>query len=101
WARGEPEAAMRKAVEDVGLRAASEYMFRYPQELSGGQRQRVGIATALVLDPDFIVADEPVSMLDASVRTEILALLLELKTRRDLTYLFITHDLGQIGRAHV
>jgi len=91
---GEAEAVVAKALEDVGLRPASEYMFRYPHELSGGQRQRVGIATALVVDPDFIVADEPVSMLDASVRTEILALLLELKTRRDLTYLFITHDLG-------
>jgi len=90
----ETEAVVAKALEDVGLRPASEYMFRYPHELSGGQRQRVGIATALVVDPDFIVADEPVSMLDASVRTEILALLLELKKRRDLTYLFITHDLG-------
>ncbi len=90
----EAEAVVAKALEDVGLRPASEYMFRYPHELSGGQRQRVGIATALVVDPDFIVADEPVSMLDASVRTEILALLLDLKKRRDLTYLFITHDLG-------
>jgi len=90
----EAEAVVAKALEDVGLRPANEYMFRYPHELSGGQRQRVGIATALVVDPDFIVADEPVSMLDASVRTEILALLLELKKRRDLTYLFITHDLG-------
>jgi len=90
----EAEAAVAKALEDVGLRPATEYMFRYPHELSGGQRQRVGIATALVVDPEFIVADEPVSMLDASVRTEILALLLELKKSRDLTYLFITHDLG-------
>ena len=90
----EAEAVVRDALEDVGLRPAEEYMFRYPHELSGGQRQRVGIATALVVDPDFIVADEPVSMLDASVRTEILALLLDLKKRRSLTYLFITHDLG-------
>ena len=90
----EAEAVVRHALEDVGLRPAEEYMFRYPHELSGGQRQRVGIATALVVDPDFIVADEPVSMLDASVRTEILALLLDLKKRRSLTYLFITHDLG-------
>lgn len=90
----EAEAVVRRALEDVGLRPAEEYMFRYPHELSGGQRQRVGIATALVVDPDFIVADEPVSMLDASVRTEILALLLDLKKRRSLTYLFITHDLS-------
>ncbi len=90
----EAEAVVHRALEDVGLRPAEEYMFRYPHELSGGQRQRVGIATALVVDPDFIVADEPVSMLDASVRTEILALLLDLKKRRSLTYLFITHDLG-------
>ncbi len=92
--QSEAQAVVAKALEDVGLRPANEYMFRYPHELSGGQRQRVGIATALVVDPDFIVADEPVSMLDASVRTEILALLLELKKRRNLTYLFITHDLG-------
>jgi len=92
--QSEAQAVVAKALEDVGLRPANEYMFRYPHELSGGQRQRVGIATALVVDPDFIVADEPVSMLDASVRTEILALLLDLKKRRNLTYLFITHDLG-------
>ncbi len=90
----EAEAVVHHALEDVGLRPAEEYMFRYPHELSGGQRQRIGIATALVVDPDFIVADEPVSMLDASVRTEILALLLDLKKRRSLTYLFITHDLS-------
>ncbi|OGS48445.1 MAG: hypothetical protein A3K68_01545 [Euryarchaeota archaeon RBG_16_68_13] len=90
----EAEAVVRKALEDVGLTPADEFMFRFPHELSGGQRQRVGVATALVVDPDFIVADEPVSMLDASVRTEILALLLDLKKRRNLTYLFITHDLS-------
>ncbi len=92
--QAEAQAVVAKSLEDVGLRPADEYMFRYPHELSGGQRQRVGIATALVVDPDFIVADEPVSMLDASVRTEILALLIDLKKRRNLTYLFITHDLG-------
>jgi peptide/nickel transport system ATP-binding protein len=62
--------------------------------LSGGQRQRVSVAAALVLQPDFIVADEPVSMLDVSIRTQILDLMMDLRKRRGITYLFITHDLG-------
>ena len=91
---GEITALVRGALEDAGLRPAEEFMFRFPHELSGGQRQRVSIAAALVLRPDFIVADEPVSMLDVSIRTEILQLMLQLREKRDLTYLSITHDLG-------
>jgi oligopeptide/dipeptide ABC transporter ATP-binding protein len=83
-----------KALEGSGLAPAENYLYRYPYELSGGQRQRVAIAGSIILDPDFIVADEPVSMLDVSVRTGILKLLLELKNARNLAFLFITHDLS-------
>ncbi len=92
--RAETEARVEQALADAGLRPPRDFMFRYPHELSGGQRQRVSIAGALVLDPEFLVADEPVSMLDVSIRTEILELLLELREKRGLTYLFITHDLS-------
>jgi oligopeptide/dipeptide ABC transporter ATP-binding protein len=92
--RAETEARVEQALDDAGLRPPRDFLFRYPHELSGGQRQRVSIAGALVLDPDFLVADEPVSMLDVSIRTELLDLLLELREKKGLTYLFITHDLS-------
>lgn len=90
----EREARVMEALEAAGLRPASDFAFRYPHELSGGQRQRVVIAGALVMGPELIVADEPVSMLDVSIRTELLRLMLDLRHERGLTYLFITHDLS-------
>jgi oligopeptide/dipeptide ABC transporter ATP-binding protein len=83
-----------EALDAAGLRPAADFAARYPHELSGGQRQRVVIAGALVMDPEIIVADEPVSMLDVSIRTELLRLMLDLRRERGLTYLFITHDLS-------
>lgn len=92
--RAETLARVEQALRDAGLHPPGDYLFRFPHELSGGQRQRVAIARALVLDPEFLVADEPVSMLDVSIRTEIIELLLELREKKNLTYLFITHDLS-------
>ena len=86
------EARVLSALEAAGLPA--DFAFRYPHELSGGQRQRVVIAGALVMGPELVVADEPVSMLDVSIRTELLRLMLDLRRERGLTYLFITHDLS-------
>ena len=90
----EREERVTKALDDAGLRPPKNFMWRYPHEVSGGQRQRVGVAGALVLDPDFLVADEPVSMLDVSIRSEILKLMLDLREKKGLSFLFITHDLG-------
>ncbi len=92
--REDRERRIHEALEAAGLRPAADFAGRYPHELSGGQRQRVVIAGALVMDPEVIVADEPVSMLDVSIRTELLRLMMDLRRARGLTYLFITHDLS-------
>ena len=81
-------------LEAVKLTPPEDYLFKYPHELSGGERQRVAIARAIILKPKFIVADEPVSMLDVSIRASILDLMIELKDKFNLTYLYITHDLS-------
>lgn len=80
-------------LERVGLLSAEDYYRRYPSELSGGQQQRVAIARALITHPKLVICDEPVSMLDATVQTQVLTLMRELKQEFELTYLFITHDL--------
>ncbi|MBP1925273.1 oligopeptide/dipeptide ABC transporter ATP-binding protein [Sedimentibacter acidaminivorans] len=83
-----------QALEFAGLKPGEDYLYRYPHELSGGQRQRVAIATVFVVSPNFIVADEPVSMLDASIRADIVNLMYEMKEQKGTSYLFITHDLS-------
>ena len=78
----------------VGLSPPESFLFRFPHELSGGQRQRVAIARAMVLNPAFIVADEPTSMLDVSIRTGVMKLMMELREKFEISYLYITHDLS-------
>ena len=87
-------AKVDRALQSVGL--LPEHKSRYPHEFSGGQRQRVGIARAMIMDPKFIVADEPISALDVSIRAQVLNLMNKLKAEKNLTYLFIAHDLSVV-----
>lgn len=94
-ARGrKAEERVQQLLETVGL--SKRFIKRYPHEFSGGQRQRIGIARALAVDPDFIVADEPISALDVSIQAQIMNLLEKLQRQKNLTYLFISHDLRAI-----
>ena len=86
------QSMVMDALQDVGL--LPEFSSRFPHEFSGGQRQRIGIARALIMNPEFIIADEPISALDVSIRAQVLNLLSELQKKHGLTYLFISHDLS-------
>ena len=88
----ERRARVEKALSEVGL--LPEFASRFPHEFSGGQRQRIGVARALIMQPEFIIADEPISALDVSIRAQVLNLLSDLQQERGLTYLFISHDLS-------
>ncbi len=88
------EEKVARAMEEVGL--MPEYVTRFPHEFSGGQRQRIGIARALIVDPEFVVADEPISALDVSIRAQVINLMNKLKREKGLTYLFIAHDLSVV-----
>ena len=90
----ERQHRVAKALSDVGL--LQEFASRFPHEFSGGQRQRIGIARALIMEPDFIIADEPISALDVSIRAQVLNLLSQLQKERNLTYLFVAHDLSVV-----
>ena len=88
----ERKRRVEQAIADVGL--LPEFSSRFPHEFSGGQRQRIGIARALIMNPEFIIADEPISALDVSVRAQVLNLLSDMQKKRQITYLFIAHDLS-------
>jgi oligopeptide/dipeptide ABC transporter ATP-binding protein len=90
----EVEERVKEALRDVELVPPEEFMVRYPHELSGGQRQRVAVARAFILSPKFVVADEPVSMLDVSIRAEIVNLMIDLVKKKGVSVVFITHDLA-------
>ncbi|SMX29653.1 Oligopeptide transport ATP-binding protein OppF [Pelagimonas phthalicica] len=92
--RGEVRAKVAEVMKSVGVDPS--WSSRYPHEFSGGQRQRIAIARALTVDPEFIIADEPISALDVSIQAQVLNLMLEAKEERGLTYLFITHDLSVV-----
>ena len=90
--REERKERVEQAILDVGL--LPKFASRFPHEFSGGQRQRIGIARALIMNPEFIIADEPISALDVSVRAQVLNLLSDMQKKRQITYLFIAHDLS-------
>ena len=91
---GDAESRIERALDEVGLGAG--FRFRYPHQLSGGQRQRIAIARALILEPQVLLLDEPTSALDASVQAEVLNLLEELRRRRNLTFIMVSHDLAVV-----
>jgi len=90
----EVEERVKQALREVELVPPEEFMYRYPHELSGGQRQRVAVARAFILNPELVVADEPVSMLDVSIRAEVLNNMVDLVAKRGASFVYITHDLA-------